>query len=305
MQVLITGGAGYVGYSLVKQLLEDVDELHSITIYDNLSRQNYSFFTEANFDHKPVRFIKGDILDGRSLSQALEGIDCVVHLAAKVTTPFADSEAHFYDQINHWGTAQLAAAVERSKVSRLIYLSSMSVYGNNQSPLNETVDPNPHSFYGISKLHGERQLDTIKHMTDLYVIRSGNVYGYNPSYRVDAVINRFMFDAHFSGRIQINGSGKQMRSFIHVDKVATLMAAAVDGKYKPGLYNAVQHNLSVNDVAGHIRILYPTLETIHVNYNLEMRSVETEVPCLITQHVPLDGPTFDEELAHFKSQFSF
>ena len=305
MQVLITGGAGYIGYSLVKQLLQDVDELHSITIYDNLSRKNYSFFTEANFDNKPIRFIRGDILDGRSLSRALEGIDCVVHLAAKVTTPFADSEAHFYDQINHWGTAQLVSAIETSKVKRLIYLSSISVYGNSSSVLNESVEPNPHSFYGISKLDGERQLDAIRHLTDLYIIRSGNVYGYNPSYRVDAVINRFMFDAHFSGKIQITGSGNQMRSFIHVDKIASLIVGAVDGKYAPGLYNAVQHNLSVNDVAGHIRKLYPTLETIHVNYNLEMRSVETKLPCSITQHIPLGGPTFDEELAQFKSHFSF
>jgi UDP-glucose 4-epimerase len=104
MKILITGGAGYIGYSLVKQLLEDVEQLHSITIYDNLSRRNYSFFTEAKFDHKPIKFIHGDILDGRQLGQALQGIDCVIHLAAKVTTPFADADAHSFDQINHWGT---------------------------------------------------------------------------------------------------------------------------------------------------------------------------------------------------------
>ena len=120
MRILITGGAGYIGYSLVKQLLEDVDQLHSIVIYDNLSRRNYSFFTEAKFDHKPVKLIQGDILDGRMLEQALEGIDCVVHLAAKVTTPFADSDAHTFDQVNHWGSAQLAFAVEKSNVSKII-----------------------------------------------------------------------------------------------------------------------------------------------------------------------------------------
>src|SRR5690349_7434979 len=130
MNILITGGAGYIGFSVVKQLLEDVDQLHSITIYDNLSRRNYSFFTEGRFDHKPIKFIHGDILDDRMLSQALEGIDCVVHLAAKVTTPFADSDAHSFDQVNHWGTAQLAYAVEKSAVSKVFYLSSISIYGD-------------------------------------------------------------------------------------------------------------------------------------------------------------------------------
>ncbi|MDX1407557.1 MAG: NAD(P)-dependent oxidoreductase, partial [Saprospiraceae bacterium] len=137
MKVLITGGAGYIGYSLVRQLLEDVDHLHSITIYDNLSRQNYSFFTEAQFDHKPITFIHGDILDGRSLERALDGIDCVVHLAAKVTTPFADHEAHQYDQINHWGSAQVARAIECSDVRKVIYLSSISVYGSRPEPVDE------------------------------------------------------------------------------------------------------------------------------------------------------------------------
>ena len=127
MKILITGGAGYIGYSVVKQLLEDVGNVHSIAIYDNLSRRNFSFFTEAKFDHKPVKLIQGDILDGRSLQKALEGIDCVVHLAARVTTPFADADAHSFDQVNHWGTAQLAYAIEKSSVSKVIYMSSQTI----------------------------------------------------------------------------------------------------------------------------------------------------------------------------------
>ncbi len=305
MQVLITGGAGYIGYSLVKQLLEDVDEIHSITIYDNLSRKNYSFFTEAKFDHKPIKFIQGDILDGRALSAALEGIDCVVHLAAKVTTPFADHEAHFYDQINHWGTAQLVSAIEKSDVKRVIYLSSMSVYGNHDEPLSEHTEPTPTSFYGISKLDGEKQLQTLRHSHELYIIRSGNVYGYNPAYRIDAVINRFMFDAHFHRRIQINGSGEQHRSFIHVSKIAAHLVGAVDGKYEPGLYNAVEHNLTVNEIAGYMRSLYPALETIHVSFNLNLRSVQTQLPVKLQELHPLETTNINEALRAFKSRFSF
>ena len=305
MKVLITGGAGYIGYSLVKQLLEGLDQLHSITIYDILSRKNYGFFTEARFDNKPVKFIRGDILDGRSLDKALEGIDCVVHLAAKVTTPYADHDAHFYDQVNHWGTAQLASAVEKSGVSKFIYLSSMSVYGSSEAVINERSETNPHSFYGISKLAGEKQLEPIAKRLELYILRSGNVYGYNPSYRIDAVINRFMFNANFTGRIHINGNGEQGRSFIHVNKIAKLLAGAINSNFQPGLYNAVEHNFTVNEVAGFIRSLYPTLESINVSFNVGLRSVITEIPCKVFSHLPLEPVSFEDELTLFKNHFSF
>ena len=206
MRILITGGAGYIGYALVKRLLHYSEDVQSLAIYDNLSRKNYSFFTEAKFDHKPVTFIEGDLLDGRSLRKALADVDCVVHLAARVTTPFADSEAHQFDQINHWGTAQLAAALETSSVSKVVYLSSISIYGPSEDPITEETIPNPGTFYGVSKLAGEKQIMRDGGKRHNIIIRSGNVYGYNPAYRIDAVINRFMFQAHFKNRISIFAS---------------------------------------------------------------------------------------------------
>jgi UDP-glucose 4-epimerase len=305
MKILITGGAGYIGYSLVKQLLSDVDELHSITIYDNLSRKNYSFFTEAKFDHKPVKLIHGDILDGRTLGQALKGIDCVIHLAARVTTPFADADAHAFDQVNHWGTAQLAYAIEQSEVKRVIYVSSISIYGDAPKPFHESATPNPRSFYGRSKWEGERQLQVLERDREVYVLRSGNVYGYNPAYRIDAVVNRFMFQANFLGKITINGSGDQHRSFIHVDKAAHAIVNVVDGKLKPGIYNLVEHNFSINDVVNTIKMIYPNLDTIHANYNIRMKDVITAVPCAIWETIPVPTRSFADELTDFKEHFSF
>jgi UDP-glucose 4-epimerase len=305
MKILITGGAGYIGYSVVKHLLEDVGKVHSITIFDNLSRRNYSFFTEAKFDHKPVKLIHGDILDGRSLEKALEGMDCVVHLAAKVTTPFADSDAHTFDQINHWGTAQLAYAVEKSNVSKVIYMSSISIYGNHAEPVNEDAIPQPHSFYGRSKWDGEKQINVLRHSRELIILRSGNVYGYNPSYRIDAVVNRFLFQANFLGKITINGSGDQHRGFIHVDKLAEVTTQAIDGGIRPGIYNVVEHNYSINAIANHIQAIYPSLDIIHANYNLRMKDMITSLPCRIWSQVALPTITFKEELLDFKSHFSF
>lgn len=305
MRVLITGGAGYVGYALVKRLLQYSSDLHSISIYDNLSRKNYSFFTEAKFDHKPVHFIQGDILDGRTLKKAVDNADCVVHLAAKVTTPFADSEAHQFDQINHWGTAQLSSVLEDADVNRVIYLSSLSIYGSSDQPVDEETAPNPHSFYGISKLAGEEQLNRIVDRKEIVTLRSGNIYGYNPSYRIDAVINRFMFHANFMGRVSINGNGEQHRSFIHVDKVAYALHKAIDGEVPPGVYNLAEHNLSINEIAQTLKEIYPELETIHVNHNIRLRDVKTVIPTRLEAHLTLPNTSLSEELMDFRNQFSF
>ncbi len=88
MRVLVTGGAGYVGTKLVKQLIL-LDEVDRVIVYDNLSRGNYNLFIgEAIPNGDKVEFIQGDILDSRLLRKTLAGIDFVYHLAAKVTTPF-------------------------------------------------------------------------------------------------------------------------------------------------------------------------------------------------------------------------
>ena len=139
----------------------------------------------------------------------------------------------------------------------------------------------------------------------MIILRSGNVYGYNPAYRIDAVVNRFLFQANFTGRITINGSGDQHRSFVHVDKLATATNAAVDGKVSPGIYNVVEHNLTINDIASSVKELYPGLDIIHANYNIRMKDIITALPCRIWDQVPLPTISFADELGEFKTHFSF
>ena len=89
MNVLVTGGAGYVGTKLVKQLVR-LDTVNKVIVYDNLSRGNFNLFLGENIQSgEKIEFIQGDILDSRLLRKTLPGIDFVYHLAAKVTTPFA------------------------------------------------------------------------------------------------------------------------------------------------------------------------------------------------------------------------
>ena len=140
MRVLITGGAGYLGTKLVYELESDTS-VSEIVVYDNLSRPNMNLFLGQVKLPSKVKFIKGELLDSRKLKKLLVDADVVYHLAAKVTTPFADHDPNFFEQINHWGTAQLVDLVKEAKIKKFIYVSTVSVYGNSDKEM--TV---PNSF---------------------------------------------------------------------------------------------------------------------------------------------------------------
>ncbi|MEC7241905.1 MAG: NAD-dependent epimerase/dehydratase family protein, partial [Myxococcota bacterium] len=104
MRILVTGGAGYVGTALVEALAKR-EEVEDVVVYDNLSRSNPNLFLSEKLPSDKIHFVRGDILDSRRLKRELQGIDVVYHLAARVSTPFADADFHGLDQVNHWGSA--------------------------------------------------------------------------------------------------------------------------------------------------------------------------------------------------------
>ena len=107
MKVVVTGGAGYLGSELVHRLAFN-ERIEQILIYDNLSRGNFNVFLGDRKLNSKLKFLKADILDSRTFGQAIRDADLVYHLAAKVTTPFADRQAHLFEQVNHWGTAEVS-----------------------------------------------------------------------------------------------------------------------------------------------------------------------------------------------------
>ena len=276
MNVFVTGGAGYMGTGLMDQLVAD-PLIEKVVIYDNLSRNNYNFFLGGFLPHgSKLEFVEGDILDSRKLRKHLQGMDVVIHLAARVTTPFANTDSHFFEQVNHWGTAEVVYALEESDVKRMIYLSSTSVYGRSKELATEQKVPNPRTFYGISKLRGEEHVMRLFDKMDTYIIRCGNVYGYTKSMRFDSVINRFIFDANYKGRITINGNGTQARAFIHVDVICSLLSNLISAKVKPGTYNVSTHNYQILQLVDALKAIYPPLEFIFVNQHLNLRGIKIQ-----------------------------
>ncbi len=306
MKVLITGGAGYIGNELVFELLKD-PRIEKIIVYDNLSRKNYNLFLDTRYEPHKMQFINGELLDSRKIRKQLEGIDVVYHLAAIVSTPYATENSHLFEQVNHWGTAELVYALEESDVKKFVYVSTTSVYGASDQMIDADTLPEPRTFYGSSKLRGEKHVERLKDKMDTYIIRCGNVYGYSPSVRFDAVINRFMFEVNFMGRVQINGNGKQTRAFIHVDKVVRVLRNLLGDKFylESGTYNLVDKNLSVNEIAGIVKEIYPFMEMLFIDQHLVMREIKIMPDPRIQPLIDLEAISVKEELINFKNKFSF
>jgi len=311
MRILITGGAGYIGTELVYGLAV-MPEIESVTVYDNLSRGNYNLFLGKPIRGTKINFVHGEILDSRKLRQVLKNIDVIYHLSAKVTTPFSNIDGHAFEQINHWGTAELVYALEESNVRKFIFSSSASVYGSTTIPATEETPPHPTSFYGISKQRAEEQVKRLfdnlpagKAGVPTVILRCGNVYGYSRSMRFDAVINRFMFDANFAGRVTINGSGTQSRAFIHVQKLAKIFAELINTDVPSGTYNLSDKNLEVLDILEVMKRIYPELEYFHINQHITMQELKVEPQSKLYQYVSLPSSELFDELLQFRNHFSF
>jgi len=306
MKILITGGAGYIGTELTHQLLQD-PAVTEIIIYDNLSRKNFNLFLGHNkLPDQRIRFVLGDILDSYKLRKVISEADIVYHLAAKVLTTFSNDDPHLFEQINHWGTAELSYALESSKVQKVIYLSSSSVYGaDDDHQIEENTEPQPRTYYGISKFNGEKMISRLADQLQPYIIRCGNVYGYNRSLRFDAVINKFMFDVHFTNRITIQGSGLQQRAFVHIDKVGRDLATLPAKNLAPGTYNLVDKNLSVMDVVDSLKDIYPSLETLFILQDRKSRSLFINPQNYLNNASDYQSVSLNDELYNFSKQFTF
>lgn len=305
MRVVITGGAGYLGTELAYLLAPQVN-VDKVIIYDNLSRANYNaFIGVTKFFPGKVEFVEGDILDTRKLKKVLSNVDAVIHLAAKVSTPFSDQNPHLFEQVNHWGTAELTYAIEHaSNIKKFIYASSVSVYGSGSQSFDVASELNPRTFYGISKMRGEEHADRIQDKTKTYILRIGNIYGYSKSMRFDAVINKFMFDANFKGKITINGDGNQYRSFVHINYASQSFAQVLlNDALKPGTYNLTEENYQVNDVVDVLRNLYPELEMIFVNQHMKLRGLQV-TPDERLNVLNVTKTNFENALSLFKKEFT-
>jgi UDP-glucose 4-epimerase len=228
-RIMVTGGAGFIGYHLCRKLAEIGS---NVTVYDNLSSgklQNVK-------DVPKAKFTKGDILHLKKLRNA-EKVDIIYHLAAQVVVPYSMENPTEDFETNARGTLNVLEKARKDD-SRLIFASSAAVYGNpTKLPTPETYGFHPFSCYGLSKVVGEQycEMYATQYGLEVTTFRFANVYGS----RCHGVINDFLDKiAKNPNKLEIIGTGQQSRDFVHVsDVVEALQGAALDKNTFNQTYN--------------------------------------------------------------------
>ena len=301
-KILVTGGLGYIGYSLINEIVKK-NTYSEIIIYDNLYRKNIDILLGKNLKGKKISFVEGDILDDRTLNDAFEDVDCVIHLAAKVTTPFAQGDFHMFDYVNNWGTSNVVNAALKHNVKEFIYLSTLSVYGNSNDLINSDSPLSPDSDYGRSKYLGEQHLQILPDSCKKIIIRSGNTYGANPSLRLDTVVNNFVFKARFGQKIVIHGNGNQSTAFIQIERLANQVASLMlNEKIEAGTYLLSDFCCSVNELIKIIKKINPKTEYTYINPERTMGSQVIKEQVLKGFPV-LEQKQFEQDIENFYHSF--
>ncbi len=267
MKVLVTGGAGYIGSLVVKEILE---RGHRPVVLDLLHWGKEGLASILN----EATILEGDCRNSRDLVCALEGVDAVVHLAGIVGEPACKINYKANYTVNIESTRTIINCCTDPNldlVKDFIFLSSCSVYGNMKGLFDEVTEEtptNPLSLYADGKLQSEKIImDKAKALPHFRptILRLTTVFGWSPRPRLDLVTNLFAYRAWKDGKITIFGDGMQYRSLVHVKDVARAVAHTLDaprfmraGKiYHIGEEN---NNKTVREIAETVKSFLPSTE---------------------------------------------
>lgn len=256
--VLITGGAGFIGSNLCEELL---NLGANVTCLDNFStglRENL----EAVKDHQNFTLIEGDIRDLEICRKACENQDFVLHEAALGSVPRSINDPITTNDVNVGGFLNMLVAARDSSVKRFIYAASSSTYGDSESlPKVEDVIGKPLSPYAITKYVNELYADVFKKTYDFDTIglRYFNVFGrkQNPNGAYAAVIPKFVMQLMNHESPVINGGGEYSRDFTYIDNVILMNLLALTSENDKSLnevYNtAFGERTTLNDLVKYLK----------------------------------------------------
>lgn len=232
--VLITGGAGFIGHHVVKEL---ISQNYKVIIIDNFSNSNEDFAKQLGRNGsllESIHVYKEDIRNGKAVSNifGVEKIDACIHLAAKISVSESISKPFETIDVNVTGTLNILQACSDNNIKNFVFASTAAVYGHPKTlPISEWHLPQPVSPYGASKLAGEALVSSFrKRITNYKILRLFNVYGMGQTSAYAGVMSKFINRLSHKLPPIIYGKGNQTRDFIHVSDVVRAVLLAVEKK---------------------------------------------------------------------------
>lgn len=246
MKVLVTGGAGFIGSHLIKELQKHSAE---IVILDN-----FSTGSKKNLPPQ-VEIFEADICDESAVAKVLAAgkFEAIVHLAGQTTVAESIKNPQLDAQINILGTINLLEAARRYPVKKIIFASTAAVYGNSaELPIKENQPTKPMSFYALSKLSAENYFKLYQKFfgVNYVILRFANVYGERQSSQNEGgVISIFAQQVSAGEKLKIFGDGEQTRDFIHAADIARAIFQALTTQNDNEIFNvSTQTSTTLNEL---------------------------------------------------------
>ncbi len=270
--ILLIGGAGYIGSSLLPRLLNSnyVVRLLDVFLYGSEPIQEW-------INHPNLQIVKADFRRVDVVVQAMQGINAVVHLGAIVGDPACALDEELTVETNLLATRMIAEVTKGQGIKRFIFASTCSVYGASDEYLDEKSKLNPVSLYARSKIACENMLLAMM-STDFQpvILRFGTIYGLSGRTRFDLVVNLLSAKAIVDGLITVYGSD-QWRPFLHVNDAALavyLACRASDGAVAETIFNvgSDEQNYTLGDVGRLIQSMVPDAELQFFEKDVDRRN---------------------------------
>ena len=245
MRYIVTGGAGFIGNSIVKKLVARGDD---VTVIDNLNTGK-----EENLKSviDKITFLKDSILNRELLEKQSQNIDGVFHQAALASVQDSFSKPDEYHDVNVNGTENILKLAKKNDF-RVVYASSSSVYGNPERiPIKESDKKNPINPYAETKLKQDQLAIKYSEMgVKVIGLRYFNVFGKGQSKEYAGVLKLFLERIRDKLPPKINGDGTQFRDFVYVEDVADANIMSMDSDINHGFYNVgTNTSITILDLA--------------------------------------------------------
>jgi len=262
MTVLVTGGLGYIGSRLIREIPDHPEYSgETIRILDNYRQPRFNALWDLPA-YADYEFVEGDVRDADARAEALDGVDTVFHLAAITNAPETFDIPEKTWEVNHEAAVDLYADARDAGVEEFVNAVTCSVYGRTEDEITEEFDCDPESPYGEAKLAAEQDMfELYEGEMGLTGLRLGTVYGWTTGMRFDTVVDKFSLLAATGQPLTVyEGAEDQKRPYLHVqDAVRSMLFAGAelgDGE----AYNVVGQNGRLQDVVDAIERHFPNVE---------------------------------------------